>query len=141
MGNLFQSYNPQGADNGVFAPAYIPGYKPSEDAMAAWNAQHHSVTADMIDQLRMPDAWQPPSQNLPAMGGGPYGEGRIPQTQTLGDPQGLVDPLALKALAQGGTYDVAARRDAIAKRLSDNAAAQAAYTPPPANPFAFYGRG
>jgi hypothetical protein len=138
MGDLFQSYDPSGADNGVFAPAYIHGFKPSEDAVATWNAQNHVVTPGMIDELRMPDAWQPPSQNLPAMGGGPYGEGRIPQRQTLGDAAGQVDPLALRAMAQGGPYDVNARRSAIAARLASNAAAQAAYQPP-VNPYAYYG--
>jgi hypothetical protein len=138
MGDLFASYNPKGADSGLFAPAYVAGFQPSEDAVAAWTAQNHTVTPGMIDQLRMPNAWQAPSTAVAGSGfaGGVYGAGRIPQSQTLGDPQGLVDPLALRALAQGGNYDVGARRAAIAQRLADNAAAAAAYTPPaPADPW------
>jgi hypothetical protein len=141
MGDLFDTYNPKGADNGLFAPAYIPGFQPSEDAVAAYNAANHAVTPDLVNQLRMPALWQPPSQNLPAMGGGPYGEGRIPQSQTLGDPLGQVDPAALTAMSQGGPYDVDARRAAIAQRLAQNAAAQAAYVPPAVNPYGYYGSG
>lgn len=137
MGDLFQSYNPQGADDGLFAPAYVPGFKPSEDAVAAWNAQNHAVNIDLANQLRMPNAWQPPSTAVAGSGfaGGVYGAGRIPQSQTFGDPLGQVDPAALRAAAQGGPYDVAGRRAAIAAMLQSNAAAQAAYVPTPVNPF------
>lgn len=143
MGNLFQSYDPQGALNGMFAPAMIRSYAPSEQAVAAWNAQNHALTPDMINQLRMPNAYQPPSaqgglsgsglsgsgllNGMLGTAGGAYGAGRIPQTQTLGDPLGQVDPNALRALAQGGPYDIAARRNAIAARLASNAALQSAY--------------
>jgi hypothetical protein len=142
MGDLFSTYNSQGADGGLFAPAYVAGFKPSEDAVAAYNAQMHPVDIGTAEGLRMPSAWQPPSTAMAGSGqfGGNYGAGRIPQSQTFGDPQGLVDPEALRAAAQGGPYDVAARRAAIAARLQQNAAAQAAYQPPaPVNPYGFYG--
>jgi len=32
MGSLFETYNPEGALSGLFAPAYIRGFAPSEDA-------------------------------------------------------------------------------------------------------------
>lgn len=140
MGDLFQTYDPQGGDSGLFAPAYIAGYQPSQAAVAAWNAQNHAVTPALVDQLRMPQAWQAPndlaggapggSKMAGGLIGGLYGAGRIPQSQTFGDTQGQVDPLALRALAQGGPYDIAARRAAIADRVAQNAAAQAAYVPP-----------
>jgi hypothetical protein len=140
MGDLFSTYNAKGADNGLFAPAALAGFQPSDDALAAWNAQHHAVDMATAQQLRMPDAWQPPSTAKAGsgFGGGVYGAGRIPASQTLGDPLGMVDPAALQAAAQGGSYDVGARRAAIAQRLADNAAAQAAYVPPPADPWAMY---
>ena len=132
--NLFTSYNPKGAAGGLFAPAYIHGYAPSEQAVANWGAQkggltHENVTGD----LRMPDVWFPdeweptpdggvtPAGNFP--GDGVYGGGNIPKTLRLGkDPRGTVDVEALRALSHGTPYDVAARRDAIADRLVYNKA-------------------
>ena len=133
-GDLFQTYDPKGADSGLFAPAYIAGFQPSQDAVAAWNAQNHVVTPSMMDQLQMPAQWQAPQTQQSSLGTKALGAaGNIPQNQSFGQPQ--VDPNALRALAQGGPYDVQARRDAIAQRLAANAAAQAAYTPPATNNF------
>jgi hypothetical protein len=49
-----------------------------------------------------------------------------------GDQRGIVDPEALRVLAQGGKYDFNARRDAIAQRLTANTAAQTAAATPAA---------
>jgi hypothetical protein len=133
---MWANYNPQGAMGGLFAPAYIRGpggstFQPSEDALAAYNAQQHPLTSALVDELRIP--------NKPPVGGSggtigvnwPYSMG-VPAVQRYGDPRGTVDPEALRVLAQGGHYDVQARRDAIAQQVQANAAAAAA--PPVAAP-------
>lgn len=136
--NLFVTYNPQGANNGMFAPAYIHGYAPSEQAVAAWNASKGGLTREMVtNDLLMPDAWTAPQQeqtrggmtdngNFP--GDGVYGGSNIPRNLTLGhNAAGSIDPEALRALSHGSAYDVGARRDAIAARLLSNQQAQDAY--------------
>ena len=60
MASLFEAYDPEGAMGGLFAPAYIPGYAPAEQAVMAWQAQQRPVTANMIDELRMPEAYRNP---------------------------------------------------------------------------------
>jgi hypothetical protein len=52
----------------------------------------------------------------------PVTAANIDQTK---DAAGVVDPLALKAMAQGGAYDVDARRNSIAAQVQANQAAQA----------------
>jgi hypothetical protein len=132
LASLYQDYNPQGAMGGLFAPAYIHGLKASEDAVSAWNAQNHPVTYANIDETRMPNPYAPPSAM--SKGDGVYG-GPIPMTQAYGDPKGMVDPLALQSLAQGGKYDFAGRRSAIAARLAANAQAAASQpAPAPVDP-------
>jgi hypothetical protein len=126
--NLFVTYNPKGAAGGLFAPAYIHGYAPSEQAVADWQASKGGLTRDMIDELRMPEEWTPPSGKAP--GDGVYGGSNIPLTLKLGQSGGLVDPAALRALSHGTFYDVGARRDAIAARLLANKQAQDAYGNP-----------
>jgi hypothetical protein len=121
-------YNPEGALGGMFAPAYIHGYSPSEQAVAAWTAQNQNVNRAMIEELRMPNQWMPPEK--PKGFSDVYGSGRIPDNIQTGDERGQVDPLALTASAQGGPYDIEARRAAIAKRLMENQQAQASYVPP-----------
>ena len=64
-GDIYQTYNPQGAMGDLFAPAYIAGYKPSEDAVAAWNAAHTMSRAD-VEATRMPAAWQAPQAVNPS---------------------------------------------------------------------------
>jgi hypothetical protein len=113
---------------GLFAPAYIHGYGASERAVNAWNAAKGGLTRDMIDSLRMPAEWTPPSGKAP--GDGVYGGSNIPLTLKLGQDGGLVDPAALRALSHGTAYDVGARRDAIAARMLANQQAQDAYGGP-----------
>ena len=49
------SYNPAGALGGLFAPAYIPGYAPSDAAVQAWRAAHTSnLTPADIPSTAMP---------------------------------------------------------------------------------------
>ena len=130
---LYQDYNPQGAMGGLFAPAYIKGLYASEAQFDrsnpnSWASQNRPVTYANIDETRMPNPYAPPSAM--SHGDGVYG-GPIPMTQAYGDPKGMVDPLALQSLAQGGKYDFAGRRNAIAARLAANAQA-AANQPAPA---------
>jgi hypothetical protein len=149
--NLFVTYNPKGAAGGLFAPAYIHGYAPSEQAVADWQGQRGGLTHEMITgELRMPDEWTPPEPAQQTRGGlagassgkfpgdGVYGGGNIPLNLTLGkDSRGKLDPAALSALAHGTAYDTQGRRDAIAARLLSNQNAQDEYnrrqpTAPPA---------
>lgn len=82
-----------------------------------------TVDRAMIEQLRMPNEWRPPQQvTNPFMMGG----GGAQQNQFV-DPQGMVDPEALQAMAWGTDYDVEARRNAIAARIAANKTAQEAY--------------
>jgi hypothetical protein len=106
-------YDPTGAMGGLFAPGFIRGYQPSEDAVMAWNAQNRGVTRADVDATRMPGDFTTSAARTPA--DGVYGSG-VPQQQAYGG--GAVDPLALRAWAQGGKYDASARRAAIAARLA-----------------------
>jgi len=126
---LLADYNAQGALGGLFAPAYIKGYAPSEQAVAAWTQQNQGINRAMVDELRMPNEWRPPQK--PKGFSDVYGSGRIPDNIQTGDERGQVDPLALTASAQGGPYDIEARRAAIAQRVMENEQAQAAYVPTP----------
>jgi len=135
MGELFTTYNPEGALQGTFAPAYISGYQPSERAVADWAAQNRPVTNANIEGTRMPSAWRDPS----ASGAGDqYGGGRIPLNLDY-TGKGEIDSEALRVLAQGGRYNMGARRDAIAARMLANATAQRMAQPQPldltANPY------
>jgi hypothetical protein len=139
--NLFVSYNPVGALNGQFAPAYIHGYAPSEKAVADWKAKQGGLTHDMVaNDLLMPKEWTPPAAQEQTRGGGMvdasstfpgdgvYGGGNIPKNLVLGsNPKGTIDPEALRALSHGSAYDVQGRRDAIAARLLANQQAQDAW--------------
>jgi hypothetical protein len=137
MGDLYQTYQ-GGSPSDLFAPPHIAGYAPSDAAVAAWTQAHYGVTPDMISSLNMPAPWQPPSPKA-GSGIGPYGKageaqlqygaGRIPAYQgNLTGAQGLADPAALMAMTQGSTtYDVNARRAAIAAQLQANAQAQDAW--------------
>jgi hypothetical protein len=129
MGDMFANYNPEGSLNGLFAPAYIKGFAPSEQAVSAWHAQNNPISYSDVDALRMPNEWMPP-QKTSRFGTDVYGAGRIPDKLRYGDDRGQVDPLALISLSQGGPYDVDARRNAIAQRLTANKAAEAAYVAP-----------
>ena len=81
-GSLFERYDPEGALGGLFAPAYIAGYAPSGQAVQAWQAQQRPVSANMIDELRMPEPFAYPNAAnayAAAGAGNVCGEGRIPQ--------------------------------------------------------------
>ena len=123
MSDLFADYNPQGADGGLFAPAYVRGLPQSEAAVTAWQAQNRPLTAANIEQTRMPTEYTGASPM--SAGDGVYGK-PLPLNQSYLDPRGQIDPEALRVLAQGGRYDLNARRDAIAARVASNAAARAA---------------
>lgn len=129
MGSLFENYDPVGSLNGMFAPAYIHGFAPSEAAVSAWNKANAGLTAADIEATRMPNDYQAPSTGFERFGTMLGGTGG---TATFGDPRGTVDPEALRIAAQGGKYDMNARRNAIAAKVAaNNAAAQpAAVTDP-----------
>ena len=38
MASLNANYNPQGDLGGLFAPAYVPGYAPAEQAVMGWQS-------------------------------------------------------------------------------------------------------
>ena len=132
--SLFERYNPEGALGGLFAPAYVAGYAPSEQAVMAWTQQNRPISANMIDELRLPEAYRnPPGTNPDApsqinLTGNIYGQGNIPQSVRFGgDPRGPVDPMVLRAASQGGRLNVQQLRDRIAQRMAENAQAEAAY--------------
>ena len=88
-------------------------------AIYPWDTRRDITSRELVDELRMPRI---------------YGE-------TWGDPRGMVDPLALTALSQGGGYDIQARRNAIAKRLLENQLAQQAAQAAPTADAALPGEG
>jgi hypothetical protein len=111
--SMFANYDPTGSMGGLFAPAFIKGFAPSEQAVSAWEAANRGVTRADVDATRMPGDFTTSTERTPA--DGVYGTG-VPQRQAYGG--GSVDPLALRAWAQGGKYDPNARRAAIAARLA-----------------------
>jgi hypothetical protein len=111
--SMFANYDPAGSMGGLFAPAFIKGFAPSEQAVAAWEAANRGVTRADVDATRMPGDFTTSAARTP--GDGVYGNG-VPQQQAYGG--GSVDPLALRAWAQGGKYDASARRAAIAAKLA-----------------------
>lgn len=121
MGSLFENYDPVGSLNGMFAPAYIHGFAPSEAAVGAWNKANAGLTSADIEATRMPNDYQAPGNPLDSFGT-MFGRGGT--TANFGDPRGTVDPEALRVAAQGGKYDINARRNAIAAKVAANAAAQ-----------------
>jgi len=121
MGNIFDTYEPKGAMGGLFAPAYIRGFGASEDAVQGW-MKDRRLPSNQIDQTAMPGVWHDPR----IAGKSPYKGGQIPLSSNL-TGRGAVDPEALRAASMGGfTYDMDARRAAIATRVAENAAAQKA---------------
>jgi hypothetical protein len=89
----------------LFAPAYIGSNPQSVAAVNDWMAKNYSMTNPKVEQTRQPVSFN------------------------TGNPAGMVDPEALRVLAQGGPYDMDARRNAIAAQVTANQAAQ-----PTANP-------
>jgi len=120
LGELFAQYDP-GAPTDMFAPGYIRGFRPSERAVDAWRAENRGLTHADIEATRMPEAWTDTRVSGVYPGGvGPYGAARVPDNLRFTDQRGTADPEALRALAQGGRYDMGARRASIAQRLMDN---------------------
>lgn len=135
-----KNYDPQGAMGGLFAPAYIAGYAPSSQAVAAYQsgrAGGGNLSAADLESTRMP---------MPAGGSGQV-SGSYPWTQygpnlTGGNfafGEGSIDPAALQAAAYNQPYDLQARRDQVAAALQQQnaarvAAAQPSYTYPWQNP-------
>jgi len=119
------AYNPEGELGGMFAPPHIAGDPVANAAVQKWMGENWgAVTNANIDQTRMP---------MPIGGSGesrsvPYG-GTIANTQAFGDKRGALDPEALRVLAQGGKYDMAGRRNAIAAQLVANNAPTPSATP------------
>ena len=118
------TYNPNGAAGGLFAPAYIHGYAPSEQAVADWQASKGGLTRDMIDELRMPDGVEataePARQERHARATASTAAATSPTPDAGTDPAGWSIRRRLRALSHGTSYDVGARRDAIAARLLAN---------------------
>ena len=130
VGNIYTDYNPKGAMGGLFAPAFIRGFAPAEEATDKWQ-QERAFSRQDVENTRMPYEWEAPQAINPmaAMGGGMGGYigGNEPTRQTFGDKRGLVDVNALYSQAQGLPYDKEARRAAIAERVAANAAQQESY--------------
>jgi hypothetical protein len=61
-------YNPQGALNGLFAPAYIPGNPQSVAATTAWNAGRAPMTTPGTTPGAPPPAGPPPATFNPVVG-------------------------------------------------------------------------
>jgi len=127
-GNIFNTYDPQGAMGGLFAPAFIRGFAPSEQAVMDWNQGRH-LPAASIEQTAMPGLWKDPR----IVGKTPYKGGDIPLNQNLTN-KGLVDPQALRSASMGGTYDLEGRRDQIAARIAENDRLMSAVGYDPNNP-------
>jgi hypothetical protein len=81
----------------LFAPAYIKSDPAAAQATQDWMDRTYSVSDPQIEQSRMPVSFN------------------------TGNPAGMVDPMALKAAAQGGPYDMSARRNAIAAQVQQQA--------------------
>ena len=112
--DLYQNYDPTGAMGGLFAPAFIKGYAPSEKAVADWTAMYRSMTPQGIEDTRMPFPTMPDRGTAPS---DQYGGGAIPLNLDYSG-KGAVDPEALRVWSQGGKYDWEARRNLIARKLA-----------------------
>jgi hypothetical protein len=120
MGELFSQYMP-GSPTDLFAPGYIKGFAPAEQAVDAWRARNRPmITQADLEATRLPAEWVDPNPGVYPGGVGPYGAARIPDNLAFGLKQGTIDPEALRVMAQGGPYDAGARRNAITARLQEN---------------------
>ena len=86
----------------MFAPAYQRDDPTKVAALQTWTDKNQSMTNPLVEETRMPT------------------------TVNVGDPRGMVDPVALRVLAQGGAYDMNARRNSIAAQVQANQQAAAA---------------
>jgi hypothetical protein len=89
----------QFAPGELFAPAWIKGNPQAEQAVNDWQQKYFAVNNDTVNASR------------------------APATFGTGNAAGAVDYNALIAMAQGGLYDPAARRNAIAAQVQANQAA------------------
>ena len=127
-------YDPVGALGGLFAPAYNRADPLSVEAVTRWT-QERTMSPEQLEATRMAAEFRDPeegvlfpgSPGLQATYGGIYGEHRIPTNTAHGLEKGILDPQALKAMAQGLKYDPATRNQAIAARLASNEMAKAAF--------------
>jgi hypothetical protein len=102
-----KAYDETGALGGLFAPAYIHGDPQAEAAVQKWQADNFGMTNPGVDATRGP------STTVPTTTG--FGIRNTAGTMTL---PGMVDPEALRALAQGGKY--VDQRDKIAAQVLAN---------------------
>jgi hypothetical protein len=84
----------------LFAPAYIRSDPNSVQRVNDWQAQNFGMTNQGVEATRIPVGFN------------------------TGNPAGMVDPEALRVLAQGGPYDLNARRNAIAAQVQAQQQAQ-----------------
>jgi hypothetical protein len=131
MASIFDDYNTQGANNGMFAPAYIKGNPTSESAVAAWNAARPTITPDVLTQSRglPPQSGIPPNKYANFTGYVPADFVPSPQYTNFAGQGGPIDRDALRALAQHLPYDLDARRNAIAAQLATRQADPASQAP------------
>jgi hypothetical protein len=85
----------------LFAPAYQAGNQQSIDAVDQWMATNFGMTNPKVEATRRPVSFN------------------------TGNPAGMVDPEALRVLAQGGPYDPTTRDQIAAAQLANKPAAAA----------------
>jgi len=95
----------------LFAPAYRANDPASVQAVNDWQNRVFNVNPGNIEQTRKPVSFN------------------------TGNPGGMLDPEALRMMAQGGPYDFNARRNAIAAAAVPQSAAQ------PTGQQSYYGQG
>jgi hypothetical protein len=86
----------------LFAPAYQAGNQQSIDAVDQWMATNFGMTNPKVEATRRPAGFN------------------------TGNPAGMVDPEALRVLAQGGPYDPTTRDQIAAAQLAAQPQAAAA---------------
>jgi hypothetical protein len=95
----------------LFAPAYQAGNQQSIDAVDQWMATNFGMTNPKVEATRRPVSFN------------------------TGNPAGMVDPEALRVLAQGGPYDPSTRDQIAAAQIAAKPAAAAAAAPAAAGPY------
>ena len=88
------------AETDLFAPSFDPNDPASVAVWEAWKRRNLAMTRPLVEETRSPVAGV-----------------------NTGDPRGMVDPEALRVHAQGGPYDMNARRNSIAATLRAQQAA------------------
>jgi hypothetical protein len=95
----------------LFAPAYQAGNQQSTDAVDQWMATNFGMTNPKVEATRRPAGFN------------------------TGNPAGMVDPEALRVLAQGGPYNPNTRDEIAAAQIANKPAAAAAAAPAAAGPY------